>query len=192
MYTFIIDQFVFDDQLQKPNLATSHKELETMKTVLLAPCGCLANIPPWLLAIATTCVSLLCVSMYVYIHMHTLHLWAQCLVPKQSMYSQWEIVKTQCSIKTKHLNDRNNPSTSLGDTRVEQWLQVVEVHTVKNYALAAGNNQLSHQKGTFITVLNYTMRLFTVMRISMGNVEGGDIILKQLNSYTKLELLVHC
>ena len=29
------------------------------------------------------------------------------------------------------------------------------------------------------------MHLFIVMRISMGNVEGGDIILKRLNSYAK-------
>ena len=29
------------------------------------------------------------------------------------------------------------------------------------------------------------MHLFIVMRISMGNVEGGDIILKRLNSYSK-------
>lgn len=58
---------------------------------------------------------------------------------------------------------------------------------MKKSALAAGNNQLSCQKGTFITVLSYTIHLFTVMRISMGNVEGGDIILKQLNSYAKLE-----
>ena len=77
----------------------------------------------------------------------------------------------------------------MGYTRGEQWLQVVEIYPVKKNALAAGNNQLSHQKGTFITVLSCTMRLFIVIRISMGNVDGGDIILKQLNSYAKLDII---
>lgn len=31
------------------------------------------------------------------------------------------------------------------------------------------------------------MLLFIVVRISMGNGDGDDIILKQLNSYTKLD-----
>ena len=124
--------------------------------------------------------------------MHTPYTSARATLNPQMAYVELvkRLWKHDAPLRQNIQTTRNNPSTNPGDTQGKRWGETAEIRRVRKCAQVARNNNCPIRKGNIHYCVNScTMCLFIVMRISMGNIEGGDIILKQLNSCTKLNTL---